>query len=225
MENVSCGASICRGRSTDHARRVRRVCRRCALTGIGQIGVTLTKCRRTRLRLSNLFRGRSQAAYGRSAVMLTATTEIFRIAKRPRREPADGLTQAITPQPTATGLSRFGVGSRNGRRLLARRRSHSRTPCETHWNVSHSGNTKSIGPRVSSWLALKQHEDKMTAPDPNTQAGQRFQEKLEFYLVALAFTILGLAAQTAEFGNLVGARLSRVGSLGSTAHIGTDRAG
>ena len=40
----------------------------------------------------------------------------------------------------------------------------------------------------------------MTAPDPNTQAGQRFQEKFEFYLVALAFTILGLAAQTAEFG-------------------------
>ena len=36
VENVSCGASICRGRSTDHARRVRRVCARCALTGIGQ---------------------------------------------------------------------------------------------------------------------------------------------------------------------------------------------
>ena len=36
----------------------------------------------------------------------------------------------------------------------------------------------------------------MTAPDPNIQAGQRFQEKFEFYLVALAFTILGLAAQT-----------------------------
>ena len=50
----------------------------------------------------------------------------------------------------------------------------------------------------------------MTAPDPNTQAGQRFQEKFEFYLVALAFTILGLAAQTAEFGTLVWADLAEL---------------
>ena len=50
----------------------------------------------------------------------------------------------------------------------------------------------------------------MTAPDSNTQAGQRFQEKLEFYLVALAFTILGLAAQTAEFGTLVWADLTEL---------------
>ena len=113
-------------------------------------------------------KGAPRRGYGRSAVMLTATTEIFRIAKRPRREPADGLTQAITPRPTATGLSRFGVGSRNGRRLLARRRSHSRTPCETHWNVPHSGNTRSISLRVSSWSAFNQQEEDMTALDWNT---------------------------------------------------------
>ena len=50
----------------------------------------------------------------------------------------------------------------------------------------------------------------MTALDWNTQAGQRFQEKLEFYLVALAFTILGLAAQIAEFGTLVWADLAEL---------------
>ena len=55
----------------------------------------------------------------------------------------------------------------------------------------------------------------MTAPDPNTQAGQRFQEKFEFYLVALAFTILGLAAQTAEFGNFVWADLAELSAWGA----------
>ena len=55
----------------------------------------------------------------------------------------------------------------------------------------------------------------MTAPDPNTQAGQRFHEKFEFYLVALAFAILGLAAQTAEFGNFVWADLAELAAWGT----------
>ena len=125
------------------------------------------------------------------------------------------LTQAIAPRPTTTGLSRFRVGSRKGRRLLARSKSRSRTPCETHWNVPHSGNTRRIRPRMSSWSALNQQKDDMTAPDPNTQAGQRFQEKFEFYLVALAFAILGLAAQTAEFGNFVWADLAELAAWGA----------
>ena len=55
----------------------------------------------------------------------------------------------------------------------------------------------------------------MAAPDPNTQVGQRLQEKFEFYLVALTFTLLGLAAQTAEFGNFIGADLTELAAWGA----------
>jgi erythromycin esterase-like protein len=36
--------------------------------------------------------------------------------------------------------------------------------------------------------------------DPNREVGQRVQEKFDFYVVGLAFTVLGLAIQTAKFG-------------------------
>ena len=44
----------------------------------------------------------------------------------------------------------------------------------------------------------------------NQEIGQRLQEKYDFYLVALTFTILGLAAQTANFGVFVGADLAEL---------------
>lgn len=37
--------------------------------------------------------------------------------------------------------------------------------------------------------------------DTQRQIAQKLQEKLEFYLIALAFTVLALAVQTVEFGN------------------------
>ncbi|MYA33278.1 MAG: hypothetical protein F4164_06365 [Gemmatimonadales bacterium] len=55
----------------------------------------------------------------------------------------------------------------------------------------------------------------MTSPEPNIHAAQRFQEKFEFYLVALTFTLLGLAAQTAAFGDLVVADLTELGAWGA----------
>lgn len=36
--------------------------------------------------------------------------------------------------------------------------------------------------------------------NPNTEISQRLQERFEFYVIALAFTILGLSIQTASFG-------------------------
>jgi hypothetical protein len=36
--------------------------------------------------------------------------------------------------------------------------------------------------------------------NPNEEAGQRIQEKFQFYIVGLTFTILGLSVQTAVFG-------------------------
>ena len=36
--------------------------------------------------------------------------------------------------------------------------------------------------------------------ESNTEAGQRIQEKFQFYILGLAFTLLGLAVQTASFG-------------------------
>ncbi len=36
--------------------------------------------------------------------------------------------------------------------------------------------------------------------ESNQEAAQRLQEKFSFYVIALTFTILGLAVQTAEFG-------------------------
>tara|TARA_R110001599_G_scaffold352101_1_gene585953 strand:+ start:1757 stop:2263 length:507 start_codon:yes stop_codon:yes gene_type:complete len=36
--------------------------------------------------------------------------------------------------------------------------------------------------------------------ESNTQTGQRIQEKFQFYILGLAFTLLGLAIQTASFG-------------------------
>lgn len=55
----------------------------------------------------------------------------------------------------------------------------------------------------------------MTSPEPNIHAAQRFQERFEFYLVALTFTLLGLAAQTAAFGDLVVADLTELGAWGA----------
>ena len=40
--------------------------------------------------------------------------------------------------------------------------------------------------------------------DPNLEIAQKLQERFEFYLIALEFTILGLSIQTASFaGNLI----------------------
>ena len=36
--------------------------------------------------------------------------------------------------------------------------------------------------------------------ESNTEAGQRIQEKFQFYILGLTFTLLGLAIQTASFG-------------------------
>ena len=55
----------------------------------------------------------------------------------------------------------------------------------------------------------------MTSPEPNIHAAQRFQEKFEFYFVALTFTLLGLAAQTATFGGYVVADLTELGAWGA----------
>ena len=55
----------------------------------------------------------------------------------------------------------------------------------------------------------------MTSPEPNIHAAQRFQERFEFYLVALTFTLLGLAAQTAAFGDLIVADLIELGAWGA----------
>ncbi len=41
------------------------------------------------------------------------------------------------------------------------------------------------------------------AVNPNTEISQRLQERFEFYVIALAFTILGLSIQTASFGDSV----------------------
>lgn len=55
----------------------------------------------------------------------------------------------------------------------------------------------------------------MTPPEPNIHAAQRFQERFEFYLVALTFTLLGLAAQTASFGQLPVADLAELAAWGA----------
>lgn len=55
----------------------------------------------------------------------------------------------------------------------------------------------------------------MTSPEPNIHAAQRFQERFEFYFVALTFTLLGLAAQTAAFGDFVVADLTELGAWGA----------
>jgi len=39
--------------------------------------------------------------------------------------------------------------------------------------------------------------------NPNTEISQRMQERFEFYVIALAFTLLGLSIQTASFGESV----------------------
>jgi hypothetical protein len=42
-------------------------------------------------------------------------------------------------------------------------------------------------------------ETKATMSDANLELAQRYQEKFAFYVIALTFTILGLAIQTASF--------------------------
>lgn len=54
----------------------------------------------------------------------------------------------------------------------------------------------------------------MTSPEPNILVAQRFQERFEFYLVALTFTLLGLAAQTAAFGQFALADLAELAAWG-----------
>ena len=58
-------------------------------------------------------------------------------------------------------------------------------------------------------------EHGMTSREPNIHAAQRFQERFEFYLVTLTFTLLGLAAQTAAFGQLAMADLAELAAWGA----------
>ena len=58
-------------------------------------------------------------------------------------------------------------------------------------------------------------EHGMASPEPNIHAAQRFQERFEFYLVALTFTLLGLAAQTAAFGQFIVADWAELAAWGA----------
>ena len=60
----------------------------------------------------------------------------------------------------------------------------------------------------------------MAEPDPNNATGQRLQERFEFYLVALTFTLLGLAAQTATFDELIAADLAELVAWGALLFSG-----
>lgn len=53
---------------------------------------------------------------------------------------------------------------------------------------------------MSDWEPVKQ----------NIEVAQRIQEKFEFYLLALTFTLVGLAIQTATFGTHVGADVAEL---------------
>jgi len=46
----------------------------------------------------------------------------------------------------------------------------------------------------------------------NSDVGQRIQEKFQFYIVGLIFTLLGLAVQTASFGTSLAADLFELGA-------------
>jgi NhaP-type Na+/H+ or K+/H+ antiporter len=48
--------------------------------------------------------------------------------------------------------------------------------------------------------------------ESNAVIGQRIQEKFQFYILGLIFTLLGLAVQTASFGSVVIADLFELGS-------------
>ena len=50
------------------------------------------------------------------------------------------------------------------------------------------------------------------SPDPNSVTAQRTQEKLDFYVVALSFTVLGLSIQTAIYGRNVVADILELAS-------------
>jgi hypothetical protein len=48
--------------------------------------------------------------------------------------------------------------------------------------------------------------------ESNSNVGQRIQEKFQFYIVGLIFTLLGLAVQTASFGSSIVADLLEFGA-------------
>ena len=57
--------------------------------------------------------------------------------------------------------------------------------------------------------------DESYAVKANQEIGQRLQERFDFYLVALTFTILGLSAQTADFGSLIVADVAELVAWGA----------
>lgn len=69
-------------------------------------------------------------------------------------------------------------------------------------------------------MKTEDRERGRTSPEPNIHAAQRFQERFEFYLVALTFTLLGLAAQTAPFGQLAVADLAELVAWGALLFSG-----